>query len=280
MSIVYYILTVTVGGKSEIVRTDPFMAEKKWIPTQGWRCALALIALNVAISFVLQLAFLTTGNVERWVNQHLPLIQDIVDVFRDVSWLFIAFASSKSGSMADFVARIGLARWPDIWGWVGGCVGIAIAWMDHYWIAKGVARSDQTTREIFSAGGGPLACFILVAILFAPVFEEIALRGLIYKAFRSSYGWMVSTVLVLIITSYFHWVQIASSPYSATCLLLLFVLLCVLRERTSSLWNCILCHAAYNMAGTLVFPISCGAMLLLLPFIIRQQIMKGSVLEK
>ncbi len=83
--------------------------------------------------------------------------------------------------------------------------------------------------------------FILVAVVMAPLFEEIVFRGFLFRGFANSWGW--------------KWGALASGAVFALAHLQLdiFVPLAVLGvalawvyRRTGSLWTCIVMHALFN----------------------------------
>lgn len=143
---------------------------------------------------------------------------------------------------------------------------IGIAMLEHYGVVKGWALPSQKARGFFYHGGNALEVYIFFVILVAPLFEEIVLRGFLYRAFRGGYGQLNSTLIVLCITMGFHWSAISNSLYTPMCFILLSILVCMLREWTTSVWNCVLCHAAYNAAGTVTWQIYVVSMMLLLPY--------------
>ena len=89
-------------------------------------------------------------------------------------------------------------------------------------------------------------------VLLAPLFEESIYRGFLYKAFRGSYSIPVSSVLIIAWTCYTHWNQYSHSLAAAFDLSLLTLVQCYLREKSGSLWDCILCHMAFNGSLLLV----------------------------
>jgi len=95
------------------------------------------------------------------------------------------------------------------------------------------------------------------------------MRGFLYRAFRGSYGRALSTALVICFHTYFHWGLVSRSLYTLVYLSLLQVLLCMTRERTGNVWNCILCHSAYNAAVGVNWATYFIGMILLFPFCVR-----------
>jgi membrane protease YdiL (CAAX protease family) len=86
----------------------------------------------------------------------------------------------------------------------------------------------------------------ILAVLLAPFFEEPAMRGFLFKAFRNSYSLIPSIGLTTGVSLLFHWGKIYHSFNALTVISFLNIILCLIRERTRSLWNCIACHLAFN----------------------------------
>ncbi|HWF17760.1 MAG TPA: CPBP family intramembrane glutamic endopeptidase [Verrucomicrobiae bacterium] len=84
-----------------------------------------------------------------------------------------------------------------------------------------------------------------VPALLVPFFEEPAMRGFVYKSFRNAYGVVPSMLLVVAISLVFH-TQVYSSVYRFVMISALNAILCLLKEKRFSLWNCIACHLAFN----------------------------------
>jgi membrane protease YdiL (CAAX protease family) len=52
-------------------------------------------------------------------------------------------------------------------------------------------------------------------------------------------------------------------------------LLCVVRERTGSLWDCLLCHAVYNLVGKHLWIPAVVVVVLFLPIVLYPIYAKG-----
>jgi membrane protease YdiL (CAAX protease family) len=116
--------------------------------------------------------------------------------------------------------------------------------------------------------GAAWGFFALKTILLVPFYEEVVTRGFLYRAFRGTYGVPSSVFVVVLFSGYFHWSSVSRSLFTFFSLALLWVLLCIVRETTTSLWNCILCHSVYNCAGLHLWLPAAIALVLLLPFVV------------
>src|SRR5262249_36410209 len=145
-----------------------------------------------------------------------------------------------------FTQKLGLKATPSSLGWFAACCGVALGVIDLLCLSKGWTSPNRIALAAYADGGLPLLLTKISALLTAPFFEELALRGFLYRRFREKYCEVTSTALVIVVGALFHWAGITGSIYTAACLILLWILLCAVRERTASIWDCILCHAAYN----------------------------------
>jgi len=83
----------------------------------------------------------------------------------------------------------------------------------------------------------------LMAVLGAPLFEELAFRGIIYTSLRTRFGPWLSAVVSAAIFTLLH-------VYSPIGMLMLFtsaVASALFYERTRSLLPCIIAHAVNNL---------------------------------
>jgi membrane protease YdiL (CAAX protease family) len=105
---------------------------------------------------------------------------------------------------------------------------------------------DQFPR---SPGGGVL--FFVLAVLFAPLFEELFFRGFLYKAFRTSWGWLPGALTSGAVFALAHMQLTLFVP-----LLALGVALAWVYERTGSLWTSITMHALFNGVAVLAWSLT------------------------
>jgi membrane protease YdiL (CAAX protease family) len=84
---------------------------------------------------------------------------------------------------------------------------------------------------------------VLITVV-APLGEEIFFRGYFFAALRNWRGWLPAAVITGLVFGAIH---IGSSPIGFTVPLAFFgFLLCVLYQRTGSLYPCIALHALNN----------------------------------
>ena len=93
--------------------------------------------------------------------------------------------------------------------------------------------------------------FVLVAVIMAPLFEEIVFRGFLFRGFANSWGWL--------------WGALASSAVFGLAHLQLDVFLPLATlgfalawayRRTGSLWTCIAMHAIFNLIAVVAWALT------------------------
>jgi len=87
--------------------------------------------------------------------------------------------------------------------------------------------------------------FWVAIVLFAPVFEEVFLRGFMFIGFRQSrLGPAGAIIITAIIWALMH---IQYSYYEMTVIFFLGIILGIVRHRTGSLWSPLIIHSVNNL---------------------------------
>jgi membrane protease YdiL (CAAX protease family) len=93
---------------------------------------------------------------------------------------------------------------------------------------------------------GPQRYLLVIVFLVGPIFEEIIMRGFLYRAFRKNYGITRSVSVVVLVAMLTHPGVMAASIWLFLFLGIFQAILSLILEKTGNLWNCITCHCAYN----------------------------------
>jgi uncharacterized protein len=108
-----------------------------------------------------------------------------------------------------------------------------------------IEKPEQTTAEDLGVDESNLA-LIAAGVMFvvtAPIAEELFFRGFFYGSLRSGLPVVFAALINGLVFGLIHW----GSGFSAVPALIVFgVILCLLREKTGSLYPCIALHAANN----------------------------------
>ncbi|MEW6213360.1 MAG: type II CAAX endopeptidase family protein [Acidobacteriota bacterium] len=100
-------------------------------------------------------------------------------------------------------------------------------------------RTSATVRILIAA----------MAVLSAPIVEEIVYRGVLYSGLRSRIGVPVSVIVVTLLFTAVHVPQYWGAWASLVALTMLSLMLTVLRARSKSILLCIAVHFVFNCVG-------------------------------
>lgn len=239
----------------------------KWKARDGFVCALALIILSIITNELLRVTYLNNPSFTNWFKANEKFAQGVLLLIHSSLWVLTAFVLARIRSPRGFLDQVGLSSQPTLSGWFGAWIAIGICFLALYGVAKQWIPPNQFSRSFHYQGGITKWFFIWYAVLIAPFSEEVVMRGFLYRAFRGSYNIYLSVILVLCVHGYFHWGIIIQSFYTFMCLVLVEILLCAIREWTSSVWNCVLCHAAYNATQNLPWYLFSIGLILYLPYL-------------
>lgn len=219
-----------------------------WNSRDAWFCFATLIA----VEFVLPL-WIHAGARHSWGFYHLlmsPSGQIGTAIVHGGIWLFVALWFSRVDTGRDFLGPAGFQKGIDVFGCCGALVVMGIAFIDGYGASKGWTASTKQPHPIgYEASGMVWGIFAFDTVLLVPFYEEAVTRGFMFRAFRTDYGFWRSIFLILLFSGCCHWRTISLSLFSCVCLISLWTVLCVVRERSGSFWSCFMCHAVYNAVG-------------------------------
>jgi hypothetical protein len=222
----------------------------------AWGCVFALIITYFLLVLVLREAARSV-DFRQWL-QTLPGRYFLVIIQASV-FLGIPFYFSRAKTVGAFWQQVGCGSRINIFGWVAACIAIFIALIDGYGTRHGwTAASRGYSYPISDLSGNEWFFYALKTVVIVPFYVEVAMRGVLYDSFRKSYGVPISIGIVICVSVCFHWLAMSASFYTSGCFGLLWVLLCVVKERTGSLWNCWLCNAVFSACGIkLLWPTVC-----------------------
>lgn len=86
----------------------------------------------------------------------------------------------------------------------------------------------------------------LLAVLTAPLVEEVVYRGVLYPAFERAGRWQLGVVVVTLLFALVHVPQYWGSWAAITAILLLSLVLTMLRALTGQLLPCVATHFVFN----------------------------------
>jgi hypothetical protein len=212
----------------------------------GWTRA------TVAVVVLLTATTLTDSGLRLFVNSYRPVMvwcQEHFTAFRLTHrsallaiWVFVGLWATASPNLYSFVKQTSLDRAPTVRGWLFGLMAFALGLFEFYFVDRGVPPSSILRQQAWGSQLG-LVAFVFFTAAVVPFVSESFIRGVLYPAYRSKFGIYVATFLVLAFEAWLD--RQGHTALSLSVLLLRGVLLCVIRERTASLWNCVLARAAF-----------------------------------
>lgn len=198
----------------------------------------------------------------KFLLAHFAHYNAAVDVLTDGWLLLAAYWCSKSKSVSGFGAGIGLNTKPTLMNLFFVLPVICLAFVSLIGTMNGLTGGNWIAEVFAKRGAEAWSFYVIYACSVSAFAEEVAIRGFVYKAFRGNYGILLSTALIVGWEIFAHW-QIASHSVFNFCNYCLFaILVCIIREKTRSIWNCIFCHAIGNAVMTREWFICIVAMLI------------------
>ena len=120
-------------------------------------------------------------------------------------------------------------------------LALVVAYMVSYANQVVLDPPEQDIVDAFPPSAAGIVLFAIVAVVMAPLFEELYFRGFVFKGFANSWGWVWGAVVSGAVFSLAH--------LQLTLFVPLFVLgfaLAWVYQRTGSLWTSVAMHAIFN----------------------------------
>jgi membrane protease YdiL (CAAX protease family) len=230
---------------------DAIYPEYRWTARDGWKFIGMMIVFDVLWYVVM-----------RGLRLQLPSVYELMwggpfFLFRRFVFVSIPLVTAayfaRTESFESFWIATGLNRKPTEYVWFGVVAALAVRWVGHILLALHLARgSPDPYMSMFHRTVGFGRFVYLVPMLMAAFVEEPANRGFLYKAFRSSIPVPISMIFVVMYTAYRHWAQYSYLGVAVITLSAITVAQCYLREKSGSLWDCIICHFVFNASSLIV----------------------------
>ncbi len=104
--------------------------------------------------------------------------------------------------------------------------------------------SQQYTSRVEAVETSAVWLRYIAVMVVAPLAEELVFRGVIYRMMRGGMHAVFAATLSSALFAVLH-----GTPVWMLYTFFLGVVLCVVYERTQSVWMCAVCHAAFNIMG-------------------------------
>ena len=228
----------------------PVVADAPLPPPWTAGAGVAALVRGAALAAVLLLLMLVAGP---WLAEQSLLIGALDQPIMYLPVLILAWRSLLAPAGLGFASAFGLRPRPDGW---GPCVrasvvlvaaglvidvglGVLGVWLD-------LAPHWSEWFDASLAWGGPaeVAMAVLGAVVFAPMFEELIFRGLLYSSLRSRFSWPVAAAGSAVVFGFAHGYGITGF----LSVVLSGVVWAYFYERTGSLLPCMTAHVVDNAA--------------------------------
>lgn len=229
-------------------------AEPFYLPQADWRwpAAVAGLVAGAAPQALLQLASVfaggtpsNTGSVTAASAIAIALSSLVLYGWQAfAAWLFSLRSAGRSLLLWGF-RRPTRSYW---WVVPAGLVGVYAVGVVHDLI---VHPKQQAIVSAFPHTGIGVAMFVLVAVVLAPLFEEILFRGFLFRGLANSFGWVWGAVISAAVFGAAHLQLDVFLPLAALGFVLAWAY-----HHTGSLWTNITMHAVFNTVAVLAWALT------------------------
>jgi membrane protease YdiL (CAAX protease family) len=232
-------------GKSVVDETANLIyPEYQWKARDAWKCLglVWIIGFNFGVFHDVLNRYPMSGH---WLHTERGIV--LWSLVSSSIYLLTAGCFARTETLATFWSAFGLNRKPSEMVWFGIAMAVGIRVVGHVLFAPhlGQGRAANEISAFHRTFGPEQYLYVLSPMLLAPFFEETVNRGFVYRAFRGSYLMPVSTLLLIAWTAVSHWTQYLRLE-GALVLSLITLVQCYLREKSDSIWDCVICHAVFN----------------------------------
>lgn len=240
-------------GQDDTLNDDgrvPALLDPPWGIVDGVFVVVAFLALQAAL--MLPVALIVRRAVAPMVAAVLGELLILV--------LAVTMVHCRSGRARSVPRLLGLRRPREDWlgpaarvvfAGVGGFVGArmamtaALEFVGLDWRQLPGQEISEMVRRLDEFGA--LALAVLLAVVVAPVAEEVIFRSVLYLPLRRRLGAVSAALIVAVVFSAGH-----AYLLGAAQLFVLSVVFCALFETTGSLWAPIVAHAVFNAVNILL----------------------------
>ncbi len=177
---------------------------------------------------------------------HILIIFWVQLVFADLLYIFTAYWCSSIKSVSGFMEVAGLRRYPPNSSAYFILGVIFLSCLSVYGALHGWAGHNLKTPFLLSRGLVSVRLFHAFACTMAPICEEVTERGFVFPAFRDKYGLMPAILISCCLDIFYHQPVTIESGFIFCGQFAFTIVMCLIRERTSSTWTCIIAHSLSN----------------------------------
>ena len=105
----------------------------------------------------------------------------------------------------------------------------------------------QTSIQTILHGNTLSVILVYISVIvLAPLFEEYLFRGLIFDGYQHRFGNLIAISISSVVFMLFHLLEYYQYWIASFAILCLAIVLAIIRYKSRSILNPVLCHAAYN----------------------------------
>ena len=261
-------IQVPVQTASEYASEQPPLDPDK--PHWGPGAGLAVWAASfTALLFVPLLAVLIYAVIEQVSGRPIPLTNpELTNWVMSPGSLLVQILASLPAHLLTLgvawavVTRIGKKPfWASLgWSWQGVSslshaafvFGVVIVMLAvNFGVEKIVPEGDNSFRQILATSFEVRIAIALLAVLTAPLVEEVVFRGVLYSGMRKKFPASVSVLFVTLLFAGVHVPQYWGAWASITGVTLLSLVLTLIRAKTKSIAPCVWIHLINNTVGAI-----------------------------
>lgn len=231
--------------------------------------AVAVWLASVGFIFVFQSVFVFSFLINREMNANSVNVTDALENLRamnlttmlkeDPTLILIAISSVIVAHLLTIllawivVTKMGKVSFTDALGWklngfsVWKCF-VIVAFF--YFYAAGMSwlfgKQDNELKQILESSRNAVYIIAFMATFTAPLVEEVIYRGILYSAFRKSFGVVLAVTITTGLFAAVHVPQYYPDAATIITICVLSLVLTLLREKTGNILPCIVLHTIFN----------------------------------
>jgi len=213
-----------------------------------WGASVALLILLQfagVISYALVRYILAGEHPSTTMTTPLVLAALAGTLIAHVVTMIISWWAVTSGGKRPFWSTLGW-RWHHQFKWMHAVVLAVAMLMLSYGLEKVLPHGKTELERLLELSSSVRIAVALMAVLSAPLVEEIVYRGILYSAIQRALNWRASIAIVTLLFAIVHIPQYWGSPGAIVAIVALSLVLTVLRTATGQLLPCVATHFVFN----------------------------------
>lgn len=235
------------------LRFSDQQVERRWSKTTVLDLVLAFVVwgvsggfILVANAFILLSLHMTTGKPpDVQLTPLLAMVTMVLTLFMHIAGFVAAWLVVTRVGKRSFWKTLGW-EWHPRFKWYHAC-GLAVLMFGIAVLAEKILPHTETELEkLLKLGMAVRLMVAALAVLTAPLIEEIVYRGVVYLAVEGLWGARAAVIFVTALFAFVHVPQYWGSYAAITAIISLSLVLTLLRYWTGKLLPCVVTHLVFN----------------------------------